>query len=102
VMSGVIRDDTQDARTLRELESGEWVEAPRLSKISLQYCRVIASLRKKQFVIENRVETVNGVRHGFYRLIQPRDARSQSKADTKAHVPQTLFGDITPDRSYME
>jgi hypothetical protein len=101
-MRGVIKDDTQDVRTLRELQSGEWVEAPRLAKISLQYCRVIASLRRKHFVIENRVETIRGVRHGFYRLIPPNTESRSEQSTSQAAFPQGLFGDITPDRSYME
>jgi hypothetical protein len=46
-----------------------WVPAPELAKIALQYCRVICHLRHKRgWVISNRVEVVDGVRHGFYRL----------------------------------
>lgn len=46
-----------------------WTPAPDLARISLQYCRVIAALRARGFEIQNRVETVDGQRRGFYRLI---------------------------------
>src|SRR5262249_45702551 len=45
-----------------------WTPAPELSRISLQYCRAIATLREQGHRIENRTEIRDGVRHGFYRL----------------------------------
>jgi hypothetical protein len=66
----MIRDKSQEDRTLELLKSRghSWVPAPDLARISLQYCRAICCLRKRGFRIENRVEHVNGQRHGFYRL----------------------------------
>jgi hypothetical protein len=34
----------------------------------LQYCRAISCLRKRGYSIQNRLETIDGTRHGFYRL----------------------------------
>ena len=42
--------------------------APVLARISLQYSSRIHSLRRKGWIITNRVEIVNGVRHGFFKL----------------------------------
>lgn len=74
-MTTVIRDRSQENRTLELLRSRgqSWTPAPELSRISLQYCRVVNSLRRRGFRIENRVETVNGQRRGFYRLAAPSD-----------------------------
>ena len=69
----LIRDGSQEQRTLALFQSRQpdWIPAPDLAKISLQYCRVIATLRRRGFVVENRLEIHNGVRHGFYRLVTP-------------------------------
>jgi hypothetical protein len=69
--TGVIRDSTQEAKILHLLESQSgagWVPAPELARVALQYCRAISGLRKAGHRIENKVEIVDGVRHGFYRL----------------------------------
>jgi hypothetical protein len=70
-MGTVIRDRSQEEKILQMLESQSgdgWVGAPTLAKVALQYCRAISGLRKAGHRIENRVEVVDGVRHGFYRL----------------------------------
>lgn len=66
----LIRNHTQEQRILEVLQSNgsNWTPAPALAAIALQYCRAIACLRKQGWTIENRVETVHGVRHGYYRL----------------------------------
>jgi hypothetical protein len=71
---GYIADDSQEQRILRLLESrgGDgWTPAPELARISLQYCARVNGLRKAGHRIQNRIETVDGVRHGFYRLERP-------------------------------
>lgn len=94
-MKGLIRDGTQEDRTLDLLQSREphWARAPDLAGISLQYCRVIAGLRRRGFVIENKVEIHNGVRCGFYRLVSPapKPSISQKQDDQRAlfqNLPQ--------------
>ena len=91
----MIRDGTQEAKILSLLESlwPTWTPAPRLSAISLQYCRAIASLRDRGIEIENRLETVDGVRHGFYRLV-----RKPKPTDAISHACELLFGDSMPTR----
>jgi hypothetical protein len=60
---------SQEERILNVLHAAwpEWVPAPQLAQISLQYSARIFSLRK-HYQISNRVEIVNGVRHGFFKL----------------------------------
>lgn len=58
---------------------GGWVPAPALSRIACAYTRNLFELRQQGHIIENRVEMVDGARHGYYRLIERR-------ADNSAHV----------------
>ena len=61
----------QEQRILWALQAAwpNWVPAPALAKISLQYSARIFSLRRKKgWLIENRVRVVDGVKHGFFRL----------------------------------
>jgi hypothetical protein len=64
---------SQDERILWLLQSSwpAWTPAPVLAHISLQYCRAIRSLRKRGWLIENKVVIEGGKRHGFYRLAKP-------------------------------
>jgi hypothetical protein len=96
---------TQEQRILNLLHAAwpEWVPAPELARISLQYCARIFSLRKR-FQISNRVKTINGRRCGFFKLGPPpipsnRELRAQRRA-TAEQMPQpqlaeTLF-DLSP------
>jgi hypothetical protein len=71
---GLIHDGSQEARIRQLLEErgGDgWVPAPDLARVSLQYCARICCLRKSGLQIENRIETIDGIRHGFYRLARP-------------------------------
>jgi len=80
------------------------VPAPVLARISLQYSSRIHSLRRKGWIITNRVEIVNGVRHGFFKLgphpvLSNRELRAQRRA-TAEEMPKpqpaaTLF-DLSP------
>jgi hypothetical protein len=73
-MGELIHDGSQEARIQQLLEDrgGDgWIQAPELARISLQYCARICCLRKSGLQIENKIETVNGIRHGFYRLARP-------------------------------
>jgi hypothetical protein len=89
---GLIQDGSQKDRSLALLQSRQpaWTPAPDLSKISLQYCRVIAGLRRRGFVIENKVEIKNGVRHGFYRLVTPAPKPLVRQEDSQPALFQSL------------
>jgi len=96
-----------------------WTPAPALSKISLQYNARIYGLRDRGWKIESRVQVVNGVRHGSFRLArpgsfpnpQPQPSPIELKNKT-TEAPQpiaqsgqfdNLFGEsLMPDRSYRE
>lgn len=83
---GFIKDESLAAKVLEALRAnGGWVPARELSQISLQYCARIAHLRSAGYEIENRVEKRDGVRLGFYRLVQ-------RKASARAAQPG-LFRD---------
>jgi hypothetical protein len=71
-MGTVYRDLSQEDKIEALLrDRGDWVSAVELSKISLQYCRAVAALRKRGLQIENRLEMNGKTRHGFYRLARP-------------------------------
>ncbi len=103
-MSASTKKPTQEQRILALLESSwpNWVPSVALSRISLGYPARIWSLRRKGWLISNRVQFHDGLsKHGFYKLGSPpipsnreRRASQQRNAD--------LFGDLTPDRSYRE
>jgi hypothetical protein len=109
----------QEERILRVLQSvlPGWVPAPEPARISLQYSRAVFCLRRKGFVIANRVEVVDGVRHGFVRLAGPaiaprqegrsaepgradkaRECIARALAEPKEPVSTSLFGDLAPER----
>jgi hypothetical protein len=64
---------THEDRILWQLQAAfpSWVPALTLSRISLQYNARLFGLRRKGWQIESRVQIVNGVRHGAYRLARP-------------------------------
>ena len=104
-MNSQANSRTQESRILWILQAAwpNWTPAPELAKISLQYGRAINKLRRT-WSIENRVRIVDGTRHGEFRLGAAPVQSSQKLREQKAEVsePNTLFGDITPDRSYRE
>jgi hypothetical protein len=65
---GFIEDTSQERAILDFLWDGEWKSSRDLSAKSLQYSARIFSLRKKGWVIENRLEVCDGKRRGFFRL----------------------------------
>lgn len=116
---------SQEDRILWALEAAwpNWVPSPELARISLQYNARIFSLRRlKGWLIENRARIVGDKRHGEFRLgsvpvPSSKALRKSAAARTKPvepvsgkdtrRVPPTveaksLFGDITPDRTYRE
>jgi hypothetical protein len=102
------KSQTQRILWLLDAAWPNWTPAPQLSKISLQYGARIFALRKKGWLIQNRVRIVNGIKHGEFRL-GPRPTpssaelrRSAEPSTTVAAVNGLLFGDLSPDRSYQE
>ena len=83
-----------------------WTPAPDLARIALGYGRAIHSLRhKKGWLITNRIEIVNGKRHGFFRLGSrpvPSSKELRARREPPAAEAATLFGDLLPDRTYQE
>ncbi|MGH9503832.1 MAG: hypothetical protein ACRD20_13345 [Terriglobales bacterium] len=71
------RKASHSERILNLLQASwpNWVPAPELAKISLQYSARIFSLRK-HFEIANKVEIRNGTKCGFFRLGSPPVPRS--------------------------
>ena len=101
----------QEERILWKLQAvwPGWVSAPELAKISLQYSARIFSLRRKKgWLIENRVLIVDGAKHGEFRLgsrpvPSSAELRKSARPSPKpAPVSDSLFGDLSPDRTYQE
>jgi len=80
---------TQSSRILRLLCSAypSWTPSAALANISLQYSARILELRRAGWQIENRVEVVNGVRHGSFRLAKPLERPNPNRGV-----------EVTPDR----
>jgi hypothetical protein len=90
-------------KILNELHADwpEWTPAPRLAQISLQYSARIFSLRHDDgWEISNKIEIVDGVKHGFFRLgahsvPSNRELRAQRRATAeempKPQPAETLF-----------
>lgn len=60
----------QRGRVLRLLLANKNREVPahELAGVALQYCSRLKEIRDLGYVVENRIERVNGKVHGFYRL----------------------------------
>jgi hypothetical protein len=65
---GFIEDTSQERAILDFLWDGNWKSSRDLSAKSLQYSARIFSLRKKGWLIQNRLEICDGKRRGFFRL----------------------------------
>ena len=98
---GLIDDMPLEERMLEKLkgDSPEWTPARTLSGISLQYCARIAKLRRRGYVIENKVIVRDGVRLGFYRLAPP---KAPAKAAPIADSQGSLFRDAVAYRDPEE
>ena len=90
------RDPSQEQKIYELLRQRgpAWTPAPELSQISLQYCRAISCLRKRGIAIENKVEIVRGVRHGYYRLALRNGVTQSLRQDLTQSEPQS--GLFTP------
>lgn len=85
---------SQEQRILNLLESAwpSWTPAPALSRISLGYGRCIHTLRRRGWLITNRVEIIDGVRHGSFRLgSRPVPRSSVLRARNEAAIQQNLI-----------
>src|SRR5262245_41867754 len=91
------RNPSQEQRIFELLRQRgpDWTGAPELSQISLQYCRAISCLRRRGVAIENKVDVVNGVRHGYYRLTQQAPLQTPCKTSAFAD-PQPESGLFSP------
>jgi hypothetical protein len=93
---------TQEQRILWALQAAfpSWVPAPALGRISLQYGARVHSLRRKGWLIVNRVRIVDGQRHGEFRLgtapVPPSKQLRQRQAPPAAEAG-ALFPDLAPE-----
>lgn len=87
---------TQCAAILRLLidARGAWVSLPEIMACAAQYNARIFSLRRMGFNVENRTETVNGVRHSWFRLIAAAPISSFS-----AGKPSKSWDEIVAERN---
>jgi hypothetical protein len=89
---------TQRSLILHLLQAAQpgWVPAPALARISLQYSARIHELRRAGWLISNKVATVNGKKHGSFRLGPPETSRN-----AELRPMQNFFfggGELSPER----
>jgi hypothetical protein len=105
-VSGLYRHPSQEEKTLALLASRgpAWTPAPELARIAIQYCRVIACLRRRGYRIENRVEVHDGVKHGFYRMldVNPPPGDSQHETIPAAEVTTRTLFPVNDSRAYLD
>ena len=79
---------SHEDRILWQLQAAfpSWVPALTLSRISLQYNARVFGLRRKGWQIESRVQIVNGVRHGSFRLARPGSFPNPKSQSTAGHT----------------
>ncbi len=103
----------QRQRTLDVLLAAHGREVPSvvLSRISLQYGARVKELRKLGFRIVNRTERRDGQVYGYFRLetgmptTQGTTSIEEPESEPNSPSPEatgSLFGDLSPDRSYAE
>lgn len=95
-MATLAFDKTQECKILWLLQAAwpAWTPAPELAQISLQYGRVIHSLRGEGWLIKNRIRVVDGRRHGEFRL---GSAGVPSSLELRhSHVPITRQPSLFP------
>lgn len=101
---GLISDRSQEGKILALLRArGTWVSAVELSEISLQYSARVHALRKQGVPIENKIEVVAGVKHGYFRL-KPIPAMPQSapKRARETQPQERLFSEAVRYRDPEE
>lgn len=84
--------NSQCGRILKLLTDakGAWVPMPELMKLAAQYSARVKELRSAGFAIENRTETINHERHGWFRLLVPKPVAPVSLGVVPETLP--LFG----------
>ena len=89
-----VLQQNQTERILRLLldARGAWVGLPEIMKCAAQYNARIYSLRRAGCNIENCTQEVNGVKHSWYRLIDPPAATTPSKTQTPNPEPSWKDG----------
>ena len=95
---------SQESRIAALLRArGTWVSAVELCEISLQYSARVHSLRKQGVPIENRIEIVDGVKHGYFRLRPiPAMPRSAPKPIRETEPQERLFSEAVRYRDPEE
>jgi hypothetical protein len=96
---GMQNYSTQCGKLLALLDAakGRWVSAVELSKISLEYSARIQELRKHDLRIENRVERIGRIKHGYFRLVTKAPPKpAQSTAVTPPPDADELFPNVAP------
>jgi hypothetical protein len=110
---------TQRGRILQLLIAtrGDWVPLPTIADCAAQYNARIHELRRLGFLIENRTKRIDGVKHSWFRLARgPEQLAPTAEPDRMVKASEwlsvargesmpvtgSLFGDLSPDRSYIE
>lgn len=90
---------TQCGRILGRLIAAHGAEVPlyEISSLAAQYNARIWSLRKMGFVILNRTEERDGVRHSFFRLVSSPAQAEPSTAAERDDNPQTIPPNVKSD-----
>jgi hypothetical protein len=58
---------------------GEWVGAPTLALVSIQYSSRLWTIRHRWGIaVENKVETVNGTKCGWFRIVPEAEKRAMA------------------------
>jgi len=84
---------TQRGRILNLLigAHGQWVPLPEIMACAAQYNARLLEARRDGYQIENKTETIDGVRHSWYRLVNSPIPPEPPKADVPTAHP--LSGD---------
>jgi hypothetical protein len=93
---------TQRDRILGLFQSrpGQWIGLPEILALGFaQFGARIYELRREGYTIENKTEHRDGKTLSWYRFSGPRSGALKVKVRPAA---ATLFGDMSPDRSYHE
>ena len=78
-----LQSKTQRAAILRLLMDarGAWVPLPKIMACAAQYNARVFELRRMGFNVENRTESVDGVRHSWFRLVNSPSTSPESKSE---------------------
>jgi len=72
---------------------GSWVASPKIAALAQQYGARLLELRRLGFVIQNRIEIVDGARHSWFRLLSSPVAKPERCA---AIVPSKVTTEDLP------